>query len=176
MTNGTKALGGQVTTLRWVKDTRELWDTLTGAELLMAISDGRFPPLNDVSEYIGQKIVKAEPGRVALSWTPGRHLCNAGGIVHGGFIAAICDNGVCLAAASLGEVFIPQLTLNLNINYLRAVHADRTYSVVGTTVHAGRTRCVSTSTVYDSDGNPCAVANASTTDNLAFARNRKVST
>lgn len=154
----------------------ELWDTLTGAELILAMAEGRFPPPNDVSEYIGQKIVKAEPGRVELSWTPGGHLCNAGGIVHGGFIAAILDNCVCLTASSLGELFIPQLTLNLNIDYLRAVHANRTYTVLGTTVHAGRTRCVSTATVFDPDGNPCAMANASTTGNLAFARNRKVST
>jgi uncharacterized protein (TIGR00369 family) len=159
-----------------VEDVRELWDTLTGAELISAIAEGRVPPPNDVAEYIGQKIVKAEPGRVELSWTPGRHLCNASGIVHGGFIAAILDNGVCLAASSLGELFIPQLTLNLNIDYLRAVHADRTYSVIATTVHAGKTRCVSSATVLDLDGNPCAVANASTTGNLAFARNRKVST
>src|SRR4051812_42227192 len=107
--------------------------------------------------------MKAEPGRIELAWNPGAHLCNSGGIVHGGFIATILDNGICLAAASLGELFIPQLTLNLNIEYLRAVHADRTYTVIGTTVHAGRTRCVSTSTVVDSDGNPCAVANGSTT-------------
>ena len=159
-----------------MEDTRELWDTLTGAELLQAIAEGRFPPPTDVAEYLGQKIGKAEPGRVELSWTPGKHLCNASGSVHGGFVAAMLDNGVCLAASSLGEVFIPQLTLNLNIDYLRAVHADRTYTVIGTTVHAGKARCVSTATVLDSEGNPCAMANGSTTGNLAFARARKVST
>lgn len=154
----------------------ELLDTLTGAELIQAIAEGRIPPPSGVPEYIGQKIVKAEPGRVELSWTPGEHLCNPGGTVHGGFIATILDNGVCLAAASLGDLFVPQLTLNLNIDYLRAVHVGRTHTVIGATVHAGRTRCVSTATLLDPDGNPCALANASTTGNLAFARNRKVST
>jgi len=159
-----------------VEDVSELWDSLTGAELIQAMAEGLFPQLTEVNNYICQEIVKAEPGRVELSWTPGEHLCNPGGTVHGGFIATILDNGVCLAAASLGEVFMPQLTLNLNVDYLRAILAGATYSVIGTTVHGGKSRCVSTATIFDADGNPCAVANASTTGNLAFARNRKVST
>ncbi|MEO5877543.1 MAG: hotdog domain-containing protein [Streptosporangiaceae bacterium] len=76
----------------------------------------------------------------------------------------------------MGDVFVPQLTMNLNVDYLRAVHAGVTYAVVGTTVHAGKTRTVSTATVADPDGNPCAMAHATTTGNLVFARNRKVST
>jgi uncharacterized protein (TIGR00369 family) len=152
----------------------ELWDTLTGAELIQAIGDGRFPQVTDVSDYIGQRIVKAEPGRVELAWSPDAKLCNPGGIVHGGFIATILDNAVCLAAASLGDVFIPQLTLNLNIDYLRAVQAGASYSVVGTVTHSGRSRTVSAARLLDSDDVPCAVATASVTGNQVFARARKV--
>ena len=151
----------------------ELWDTLSGAELIRAIGDGRFPQVTDVSDYIGQVIVGAEPGRVELAWTPDAKLCNPGGTVHGGFIATILDNAVCLAASSLGDVFMPQLTLNLNIDYLRAVQVGRTYTVVGTVTHAGRSRTVSAATLLDEDGRPCASATASVTGNQIFARERK---
>ncbi|GAA3197924.1 PaaI family thioesterase [Actinocorallia longicatena] len=155
---------------------QDLWNTLTGAEFIQAMADGRLPPVADVSTYIGQVVEKAEPGRIVLAWTPEEKLCNPGGLVHGGFIATILDNAVCLAAASAGDLFLPQLTLSLNVDYLRPVTADVTYQVVGTVVHGGRTRTVSTATVFDPSGRPCATATASVTGNQAFARERKVTT
>ncbi|GAB3653360.1 PaaI family thioesterase [Actinocorallia lasiicapitis] len=152
---------------------QDLWNTLSGAELIQAMADGRFPQVTDVSSYIGQRIEKAEPGRITLAWTPEEKLCNPGGTVHGGFIATILDNAVCLAAASAGELFVPQLTLNLNVDYLRAVHKDQTYQVTGTVVHHGRLRTVSTATIFDPSGRPCATATASVTNNQAFVRERK---
>lgn len=148
----------------------ELWNTLTGAELIRAIGDGRFPQLTPVSDHLRQTIVTAEPGRVELSWTPVEELCNPGGTVHGGYIAMILDNAVCLAGSSLGEHFMPMLTLNLNIEYLRAVQAGTTYSVVGTTVHAGKTRIVGNALVMGPDGRAAAQATGSITPNQAFAR------
>jgi uncharacterized protein (TIGR00369 family) len=148
----------------------ELWETLTGAEFIQAMGDGRIPQPTDVSVYIGQVIVKAEPGRVELSWTPEEKLCNPGGTVHGGFIATILDNAVCLAASSLRDYFVPQLTLNLNVDYLRAVRSGVTYTVVGTVTHSGRARTVSAATLADADGVAHAVATASVTDNQAFLR------
>ncbi|WP_245681688.1 PaaI family thioesterase [Actinomadura kijaniata] len=148
----------------------EMWNTLSGAELIQAIGDGRFPEVSDVAHYIGQRIDTAEPGRVVISWTPGEHLCNPGGTVHGGFIATILDNAVCFASASTGEHFVPQLTLNLNIDYLRAVLAGGTYTVTGTCVHPGGTRLFSTAVITDADGRPVAQASGSTIPNRAFAR------
>ncbi|WP_067899164.1 PaaI family thioesterase [Actinomadura chibensis] len=148
----------------------ELWDTLSGAELLQAMADGRFPEISDVNRHIGQVLTGAVPGRVDISWTPSEILCNPGGTVHGGYIAMILDNAVCLAAASTGERFVPMLTLNLNVDYLRAVRADETYTVTGTCVHPGNTRLFSTASVDDADGRPVARASASVVPNKAFAR------
>ncbi|MEO5877752.1 MAG: PaaI family thioesterase [Streptosporangiaceae bacterium] len=74
-----------------MEDVNDLWDTLTGAELIQAMGEGLFPQLTDVSDHIRQGIVKSEPGRVELSWSPEDHLCNPGGTVHGGYIATILD-------------------------------------------------------------------------------------
>ncbi|WP_033323938.1 PaaI family thioesterase [Actinomadura atramentaria] len=152
------------------KETADLWNTLTGAELIQAIGDGRFPQISDINDHIGQVIVAAEPGRVEISWTPAEKLCNPGGTVHGGYIAMILDNAVCLAGASTGEVFMPMLTLNLNVDYLRSVQAGVAYTVVGTCVHPGRTRMFSTAVITGPDGRPAAQASASVLPNRAFAR------
>ena len=148
----------------------DLWNTLTGAELLQAIGDGRFPEVSQVAVRVGQRIINAEPGRVEVAWTPGEDLCNPGGIVHGGYIALILDNAVCMAGASTFERFTPMLTMSLSVDYVRPVQVDSTYQVVGTCVHPGRTRMLSNATITDPDGRLIAQATASVTPNQAFAR------
>jgi len=152
------------------EDAAALWETLSGAEFIRAMSDGRLPSFSDINDYIGQAIADVAPGRVELAWTPGRKLCNPGGIVHGGYIAMILDNAVCMAASSTLDRFLPMLTLNLNVNYLRPVHADRTHTVTATCMHSGSTRMVSTAVLSDAAGRPLAQASASVTPNKAFSR------
>jgi uncharacterized protein (TIGR00369 family) len=149
--------------------TADLWNSLSGAELIRAMGEGRFPDPGD-GQHLGQSIVSAKPGQVELTWTPGEHLCNPAGAVHGGYIAMILDNAVCYAGASTGEHFVPQLTLNLNIDYLRGVQAGETYTVVSTCVHPGRTRLYSTAAISDASGRVIAQASGSTIPNQAFAR------
>ncbi|WP_460301448.1 PaaI family thioesterase [Actinocorallia aurea] len=149
----------------------ELWKTLSGAEVLRALADGRIGQgLGGVSDYVGDRVLEADPGRVVLGWTPEEKLCNPGGSAHGGFIALVLDNAVGLAAASLGEHFIPQLTLNLNVDYLRTVQKGVPYRVIGTVTHHGRRRTVCAARLVDPDGAVAASATASTTPNKAFQR------
>jgi uncharacterized protein (TIGR00369 family) len=151
-------------------DTTDLWNTLTGAELIQAIGEGRFPEISEINGHIGQRIRRCEPGRVEIGWRPGEGLTNPGGTVHGGYIAMILDNAVCLAGSSTGERFLPMLTLNLNVDYLRGVQAGQEYTVTGTCVHPGRTRLVANAVVTDAAGRPAAQASASVVANRAFAR------
>ncbi|MEW2356197.1 PaaI family thioesterase [Spirillospora sp. NPDC029432] len=151
-------------------DTADLWNTLTGAELIQAMGDGRFPEISDINTHIGQRIRTAEPGRVEIDWRPAERLTNPGGTVHGGYIAMILDNAVCLAGSSTGDVFMPMLTLSLNIDYLRGVQAGEAYTVTGTCVHPGRTRMVSNAVITDARGRPVAQASAAVVPNRAFAR------
>ncbi|MFI0357019.1 PaaI family thioesterase [Actinomadura sp. 9N407] len=153
-----------------IDTTADLWNTLTGAELIQAMSEGRFPEISEVNTHIGQKIRKAEPGLVEIDWHPGERLTNPGGTVHGGYIAMILDNAVCLAGSSTCDHFMPMLTLNLNVDYLRGVQAGEPYTVTGTCVHPGRTRLVSNAVITDAAGRPVAQASASVLANQAFAR------
>ncbi|WP_103936920.1 PaaI family thioesterase [Thermomonospora echinospora] len=153
-----------------VESELDLWNTLSGAELIKAMGEGRFPQFTPINEHIGQVVSEVEHGRVRLAWSPEDKLCNPGGIVHGGYIAMILDNAVCLAASSTGEHFMPMLTLSLNVDYVRPVQAGRPYDVEGVCVHPGRTRMLSTATITDAGGRLIAQATASVTPNQAFAR------
>ncbi|GAA4240349.1 PaaI family thioesterase [Actinomadura meridiana] len=146
----------------------DLWNTLSGAELLQAMADGTVPEISHVSRHLRQIVTGAEPGRVDISWTPTADLCNPGNVVHGGYIAMILDNAACMAASSTFERFTPMLTLSLNVDYLRAVNADETYTVTGTCLHPGSTRMVSNALIHDAEGRPVAQATASVIPNKAF--------
>jgi uncharacterized protein (TIGR00369 family) len=147
-----------------------LWNTTSGAEFIRAMIGHRLPDFSDISDFIGQQVTDVESGRVEIAWTPGKKLCNPGGSVHGGYIAMILDNAVCLAASSTGERFVPMLTLNLNVDYLRGVRPEQTYTVTGTCLHPGSTRMVSNALVTDADDRPVAQATASVIPNRAFTR------
>lgn len=153
-----------------LREAAEMWSTLSGVEFIRAMRDRRIPEISDISDYIGQVVTAADPGRVEISWTPAEKLCNPGGIVHGGYIAMILDNAVCLAASSTCDHFLPMLTLNLNIDYLRGVRAGETYTVTGTCVHPGATRMVSNAVLAGADGRPLAQASAGVIPNRAFKR------
>ncbi|XRQ03948.1 PaaI family thioesterase [Actinomadura welshii] len=153
-----------------LQEAAELWSTLSGVEFIRAMRDKRLPEVSDISDYIGQVVTDVEPGRVEISWTPAEKLCNPGGIVHGGYIAMILDNAVCLAASSTCDRFLPMLTLNLNIDYLRGVRAGEAYTVTGTCVHPGGTRMVGNAVLGDARGRPLAQASASVIPNKAFTR------
>ena len=153
-----------------LREAADLWNTLSGAEFIQAMGDKRVPELSHIGDYIGQALTSAEPGRLEIAWTPGERLCNPGGTVHGGYIAMILDNAVCMAASSTCDRFIPMLTLNLNVDYLRGVQTGATYTVTGTCVHTGGTRMVSNAVITDARGRPLAQASASVVPNKAFAR------
>jgi uncharacterized protein (TIGR00369 family) len=153
-----------------LQEAADLWNTLSGAGFIQAMIDKRLPEISDISDYIGQAVTAAEPGRVDIAWTPEEKLCNPGGTVHGGYIAMILDNAVCLAASSTCDRFMPMLTLNLNVDYLRGVRSGETYTVTATCLHPGGTRMVSNALVTDGRGRPVAQATASVIPNKAFAR------
>jgi uncharacterized protein (TIGR00369 family) len=144
-----------------------VWERSTAAELIQAIADGRLP-FAPHFDHLGLEIVQGELGRVELAWTPGAHLCNPGGIVHGGYIGIALDDASGLTAASIGERFLPMLTMDLRIEYFRPALPDVRHSVVGTLVHAGKTRRVADAAVTDPQGRLVARAAGTFTPNRAY--------
>lgn len=143
---------------------------LSPIEALEAMRDGEMPPWPQ-DELIGLSVAAAKPGIVELRWDPTPAACNPAGVAHGGYIAMALDNAVCMAAASLGETFVPQLTLSLNIDYLRAILPGTSYTVRAEVVHAGRSRTVVNGQITDPTGRVAAQAHAAVTPNRAFMPN-----
>lgn len=147
--------------------TPEVWAELSAVEVLEAMRDGDLPRWEQDAR-IGLSVSAAKPGLVELNWDPTSEALNPGGVAHGGYIAMALDNAVCLAAASLGERFVPQLTLSLNIDYLRAVLPGPSYTVRAEVVHPGKSRTVVNGSVTDPSGRVAAQAHAAVTANRAF--------
>lgn len=149
----------------------DLWGQTDAAGFLRAIGQGLIPP-SPHQEHTGVRIDHAEPGHVELEWKPLTHICNRAGIVHGGYLAIVLDDAAGLAGASIGERFIPMLTMDLRIEYIRPALPDMTYRAIGTLVHAGKTRLIADARVQDAEGRVLARASGSFTPNRAFLPER----
>lgn len=101
----------------------------------MVAPDGRIGP-GPFSEHLGFEVVRLATDEVVMRATPRAEHCNGGGIVHGGYLAALLDSatGWVVHANVAADVAVPHL--NLNIQYLRA-------AVPGEQLKC-RARCVTT--------------------------------
>lgn len=148
-------------------DPVELWHRSTAVEFLQGLLGGAVAP-DPHYEHVGVRLVKAEAGRLELEWVPTDAVRNRGGTVHGGYLGVVLDDASGMAASSVGERFVPMLTLELRIEYIRPVLPHQPYSVVGTVVHAGKTRVISDGRVEDADGRLIARSSGSFVPNRSF--------
>jgi uncharacterized protein (TIGR00369 family) len=104
--------------------TREQLSSRSGADFLAAISAGELPP-PPIGATMGFLPVSVEPGVVIFQGTPGPEHYNPSGAVHGGYAATLLDSAVGCAVHSM----LPQgkgfTTLELKVNYIRAM-TDKT--------------------------------------------------
>src|SRR5690606_17929503 len=101
-------------------------DTLArraGVEILRDIMNGVLPR-PPISESLGLLLAEVEPGRVVFQGSPSAAFYNPIGSVHGGWTATLLDSCVACAVHSMlpaGKVYT---TLELKVNYVRAVMPD----------------------------------------------------
>ena len=103
MTGETKAEDAQV-------------DGLTRVRALLAA--GGKPPMGETLDFA---LVEVELGRAVFQGSPGRHVYNPMGVVHGGYAATLLDSACSIATASrlaAGETFT---TLEIKVAYHRAM-------------------------------------------------------
>ena len=92
-----------------------------------------------IGATLGFRMAELEEGRVAFEGTPGPHLYNPLGTVHGGYAATLLDSAVGCAVHSQLPAGKGYTTLELKLNLVRAL-SDRVPLVraEGTVVHAGQ--------------------------------------
>jgi uncharacterized protein (TIGR00369 family) len=103
-------------------------------------------------ELLGYRVERYDPGFVRLSWEVPRPLLNPAGIAHGGFLAAILDDAAGMSIASSYDRWVPQLTVNLDVDYLAPVVAGTAHRVEGRVVRRGRSTSLADATIHDPDG------------------------
>jgi uncharacterized protein (TIGR00369 family) len=124
----------------------------SGLELFQKMLAGELPrpPITDTLGFI---LVEAEKGRVVFQGTPHHRHYNPIGSVHGGFHATLLDSCVACAIQSTLEAGQGYTTVELKINYIRAL-TDRVGPVraEGRVIHAGKQIGTAEGRLLDADG------------------------
>ena len=125
---------------------------MSGLQALRAIRDGAIssPP---IANLLGMNLVKVEEDSVIFTIEPAEYLYNPLGTVHGGILSTLLDSAMgCVVQANLppGAGYT---TLELKINFLRAV-TDRvgTLSAEGTIIYKGKRTMLEEGRITDEAG------------------------
>lgn len=103
-------------------------------------------------ELLGYEVVRMDEGDIELRWRVPSPLLNPAGIAHGGFLAAMLDDACGMAISAAYDRWVPLLTVQLSVDYLAPVHADRDHVVHGVCVRRGRSTSLADATITDPDG------------------------
>jgi len=109
----------------------------TGLQIFEALMAGEIPapPISRTLDFI---LVEAQPGRVQFQGRPQFAHYNPLGTVHGGWIATLLDSAVGCAVHTLLQPGKTYTTLELKVNYVKAV-TERVPLVraLGEIIHSG---------------------------------------
>ncbi len=138
--------------------TAEASRTLGGLELLQGLRDGSIPA-PPVLTLIGLSLTEVDAGRVVMRLTPAEYHYNPIGSVHGGILATLLDSVMGCAVHSTLPKGRGYTSLEIKVNYVRAVtHKSGELSAEGKVVHGGRRSAVAEAKVVDGKGRLCATA------------------
>lgn len=140
---------------------------LTGMEMFQAMFAGELPrpPIGDTLDILA---IRIERGLAVFQGRPQRKHYNPLGIVHGGWFAAILDSAVGCAAQSILPPGKAYTTLELHLNFVRALtDAVPLVRAEGKVIHAGRQVATAEGRLVGPDGKLYAHA---TTTCLIFDR------
>ncbi len=124
----------------------------SGLELFQKMLRGELPP-PPISLTLDFSLVEAEPGRVVFQGHPSRAFYNPINSVHGGYHATLLDSCVACAVQSTLERGQGYTTLELKVNYLRAL-TDQVGPVraEGKVIQVGRQIGTAEGRLYDAAG------------------------
>ncbi|HEX9497196.1 MAG TPA: PaaI family thioesterase [Mycobacterium sp.] len=110
---------------------------MAGLDYLRAMIDGTLPP-PPICQLMRYDIVSAESGRVVFTCEPDESAYNGTGVVHGGLVCTLLDSVAALALHST----LPQgrgcTSVEIKVNYLKAVRlGSGLLTATGTVIKAG---------------------------------------
>jgi uncharacterized protein (TIGR00369 family) len=135
--------------------------SLSGIDYLRAIAQGKLPP-PPIALLLGFDIEEVEEGRVVFTAETGEHQYNPIGVVHGGVAATLLDSAMGCAVHSRLPRGRGYTTLEIKVNYVRAIKRDSgPLRAIGTVVYMGGKTATAEARLLDGEGR--LVAHATTT-------------
>jgi uncharacterized protein (TIGR00369 family) len=126
--------------------------TMPGLKLLAAIMDGTLPA-PPIQQALSFRLVQVEQGYAAFVATPKFDYYNPLGSVHGGYVATLLDSCMACAVHSTLEAGYSYATLEIKINYVRAMTADTgEVRAEGRVIHSGERIATAGGRLFDSAG------------------------
>jgi uncharacterized protein (TIGR00369 family) len=126
--------------------------TMPGLELLTGIMEGSLPapPIQLALDF---RIVRVERGFAAFAGNPKFEYYNPLGSVHGGYTAALLDSCMACAVHSTLEAGYSYATVEIKINYVRAITSDTgEVRAEGKVINAGKRIATAEGRLFDSAG------------------------
>jgi uncharacterized protein (TIGR00369 family) len=132
---------------------------VTGLQQLQAwIASGSQAP---ISKTLGFELVEVADGRVVFRATPGEHVYNPIGSVHGGYAATLLDSACGCAVHTRLAAGQGYTTLELKVSYLRGLNKDTgAVSAEGIVLSVGKRVAFAEAKLVDSSGRLCATASS----------------
>lgn len=126
--------------------------TMSGLEYMQRVASGDVPTAPMI-HLLGMRLSDVERGKVTLTGQLRPEFENGLGIAHGGFAATMLDTALSCAVNTVmpaGKIFT---TLEMKINYVRAVTRQAgQLTCVGIVVHAGTKTATAEGRITDGEG------------------------
>jgi len=133
----------------------------SGLETLQAIRDGILPPA-PIGMLMQFDIRSLEEGRVEFGCTLDESVYNPIGVVHGGLVCTLLDTVAGCAVHTTLPAGMAYTSIEIKVNYLRAVHATSgPLTAIGRVVKPGRRVAFAEGEILDAQGRSVATASSS---------------
>ena len=134
---------------------------MAGLDYVRAIQVGEIPP-PPIAVVMNYSIAELEEGRAVFEGEPGEEHYNPIGVVHGGYAATLLDSAMGCAVHTTLPAGVGYTSIEIKVNYLRAVHATSgPLTAIGRVVKPGRRVAFAEGEVLDAQGRTVATASSS---------------
>lgn len=134
---------------------------VSGMDYLQAMIRGDVPP-PPAARLLNFMLTEATPGRAVFTCEPDESLYNGIGTVHGGVICTLLDSAIGCAAQTLLPQGTAGTTIELSVNFLRAIRQEGgTLTCTGTVAKSGSRVSFASAELTDESGTVLATATSS---------------
>src|SRR5215210_4873687 len=126
--------------------------TMSGLDYMRRVANGEVAGA-PMGRLLGMRMTGVDAGRVVITAELRPEHENGLGIAHGGFAATLLDTALSCAVNTVmpaGKIFT---TLEMKINFIRAVRRDAgVLTCIGTVIHAGSRTATAEGRIVDANG------------------------